>query len=47
MPEGFEFPTTQEGCKERMEEINKHVKDVSQIRFFKICRVQQLSLLSS
>jgi H(+)-translocating pyrophosphatase len=27
MPEGFEFPTTQEGCKERMLEINQHVKD--------------------
>ena len=32
MPEGFEFPTTQEGCRDRMLEINQHVKDVSFVR---------------
>ena len=32
MPEGFEFPTTQEGCRDRMLEINQHVKDVSVVR---------------
>ena len=41
MPEGFEFPTTQEGCRDRMLEINQHVKDVSSARQdFQKCRVR-------
>ena len=27
--EGLDMPTTPEGCKARMEEVNQHIKDVS------------------